>query len=303
MKKYLCILFTLYPMWLFAQSDFDNQVSKSVLSIVKKLEATNEHKKKIVVIQFQEIDGSQTYLGKFLSEEVSSELANQSENQKLFDIVGQDRIRSIIKEKNISSSEPSLLAKTVGSIGLADIIIFGVITDFDTDFRVNVKLYSTQTSNEIGSVKLSFSKTPSLSSFHTRRVILSEKDFQNVSTLTNNSVVPAVKEVPLQEKNCLTGDFCFENASKKRKVIEILGAENIVGGHTILYKITVLPGEKGCLYGIPAVVHNVAITTYDVDGGYDANGSYTIPVFHVENRQIRVAKCAAESNLTPLKLN
>ncbi|HEX3385648.1 MAG TPA: hypothetical protein VHS53_10690, partial [Mucilaginibacter sp.] len=101
------------------------------------------------------------------------------------------------------------------------------------------------------------------------------------------------------------GDFCFINTSKKRKKIEVLGAENGLGGNAILYTITIQPDENGCLYNVPAVVYDILITTYDVELVRNPNG-YGPPLtpesVRRERRQIRVDRCATEKDIKPLQL-
>jgi len=105
----------------------------------------------------------------------------------------------------------------------------------------------------------------------------------------------------VKPQNCIKGDFCFENTSKKRKVIEVLGADTRFYAPP-LFTISIQPGEKGCFYDIPAQVQNIKITTYDVEeSGQFLN--YTPSSIHTELRQIRVKPCAKEDDIKPLKLS
>lgn len=106
---------------------------------------------------------------------------------------------------------------------------------------------------------------------------------------------------PAVQQNCPTGDFCFLNTSKKKKVVDILGPQSY-NGVAVLFTITILPGEQGCFYDVPAVVQNIRITTYDVEEGGNNPLNFTPAVTHEERRQIRVKNCAKESDIKPLKL-
>ncbi|MDP9047444.1 MAG: hypothetical protein M3N14_04855, partial [Bacteroidota bacterium] len=237
-----------------------------------------------------------TYLGKFISNEIVSELVNQSDNQKKFEVIGGARLNELIRDKKLpSSNDAATTSKGIGDALMESVVIFGEISDFGATFRVNLRLFSSETGNEIASIKVLFQKSETLINYHDKKLI---PETQLVATDSQNIINKPIQ----QPKNCPTGDFCFENTSKKRKVVEILGAENAVGGHEVLYTLTIPAGEKACFYNIPAVVHNIAITTDDPS---ETNVNTYPRRFNrptLEYRQIKVINCASEDSIKPMKL-
>lgn len=106
---------------------------------------------------------------------------------------------------------------------------------------------------------------------------------------------------PVVQQNCPTGDFCFLNTTQKRKIVDILGPKEGYN-YKVLFTITILAGEQGCFYDVPAVVQNIRITTYDTEERRN-NGFIASPAqSHEDFRQIRVQGCAKEADIKPLKL-
>ena len=105
-----------------------------------------------------------------------------------------------------------------------------------------------------------------------------------------------------QQQDCPTGDFCFINPSHQKKVIDILGPQDYGGYYKVLFTITIMAGQTGCFYDIPAVVQNINITTFDAEEGGTSPMNFTPARTHQERRQIRVKPCAKEENIKPLKL-
>lgn len=126
--------------------------------------------------------------------------------------------------------------------------------------------------------------------------------FSSLAAFAQDTQQQPASQQPVVQQPCPTGDFCFLNTSKKRKVVDILGPKDYSGQYQVLFTITILPGEQGCFYDIPAVVQNINITTYDVEEGGTNPFNFTPAVTHQEKRQIRVKNCAKESEIKPLKL-
>ncbi|HEX3385647.1 MAG TPA: hypothetical protein VHS53_10685 [Mucilaginibacter sp.] len=315
MKALLALVLLCVPLLTIAQNTFDNEINSAAKMIAAKADDFTGSNKRVAILNFYEVDGSLTYLGRFLSDEIASGLVDESDNGKKFEVISADRITKIIDEKRLPGADnPSQTAVGVGDLGGTSILVFGIISDFGSTYRLSLKLYSTQTGNEFAAVKVSFEKSNTLDSYHNRKVStmsgttsLNEKkpgelvmpvSSPNSSTGVNNQ--QTVNQVQPRPTNCATGDFCFINTSKWKKTVDVLGAQRPLG-RDVLYTITIQPGDTGCLYDIPAGPHDISIRTYYEDP--NSNGVYSTPIIsRPEERQIRVERCATEKDIKPLRL-
>jgi curli biogenesis system outer membrane secretion channel CsgG len=113
----------------FAQ-DFDKTISSTADTLSKKIISSKRNT--VAITDFINLDGSITQLGTFLSEEISSELSNLTNNQTAFRILERSKLDQIVKEKNlIQSTDGSKVATELGKLDVADVLIFATITDFN----------------------------------------------------------------------------------------------------------------------------------------------------------------------------
>lgn len=232
----------------FAQ-DFNSIIIRTSDTLAKKIMATG--KQKVAITDFINIDESITQLGTFLSSEVSSELANLTDNQTKFRVLERANLDQIFKEKHlVNFTDPTGLAKQLGKIDAADILIFATITDFDGYYRVVLKMLDTKNGDALSSYKVSFVKTPSLENLNN---ILVKKGAQAVTQpapASNNSEQSSNREA--------TGDFCFKNIDPNGFKASV--SISAIGKSEMLKTISVNDRSTNCMYELQAGIYTVTVT-------------------------------------------
>jgi len=274
--KIILFSFCMFSCYLsYTQSDVKTTITSASEWIMTKMNLSQQTQKpRLAFSTFPEADGSTIFLGQYLSDEIASELSFTNPKAT---IINRYNLEILVAKKNIDlDQDMSIITRSLRSADLADILITGVIADLDPEYRMTIKLISLQNGAEIASMRYSFMKTPALVQYYNKKISKEKR---------------AEAEAIPEPTDCPTGDFCFENTSKHKKSIWVMGNTESGLGRDVLYDITIQPGEKGCFYNLPARVYQIEITNVESGLPYDR-----------ENRQISVKKCAKEATLIPLKL-
>ncbi|MBN8641245.1 MAG: hypothetical protein J0L86_05465 [Flavobacteriales bacterium] len=276
MKK--IILFTLFFFSVqscFSQ-DFNAMIEKVADTIAKKIIATG--KTKTAITDFINNDLTITQLGSFLSEEISSELANRTDNQKKFRVLERAKLDQIFKEKNLLKSvDGSSMAKELGKIAAADILIFATITDFEGYYRVVIKLLDTKEGDALSSFKVNFVKTPSLDNLNKQTIKGSNNSLNENKDTSKKQSDNSSEEL---------GDICFSCKSFYEYNLSITIFK--VRSDEVEKEINVNKNETTCAYELPVGVHKVELK-WLFSGG---NGK---EVHKTEQKEIRVIKGKTET--------
>lgn len=118
----------------------------------------NSGKTKIAVVDFTDLRGDVTELGRFISEELSVSLAGLG---KGFKIVDRTHLKSIIQEHKLSTTgliDPTT-ARKLGEIAGVEALVTGSLTPFGDTVRITVKVLDTETAEIIDAKKESIAKT------------------------------------------------------------------------------------------------------------------------------------------------
>lgn len=231
--------------------DFDKTISATADSLAKKI--INSNRKTVAFTDFINIDESTTQLGVFLSEEILTELSNLTENQSKFRVLERSKIDRIFNEKNlILQTDGSKMAKELGKLDVADILIFATITDFNGYYRVVIKLLDTKTGDALSATKVNFVKTPSLEELNNIKLNKPTPPVEQPNATPNNT--PPAKV----ENKSEVGDYCFKNVltnnyySVEVKIIN-------KGGSTPVKTINVTSDQTSCVYELPIGVYKIDI--------------------------------------------
>lgn len=122
---------------------------------------TSAGKKTIAVVDFTDLQGNVTELGRFLAEEFSVALAGAG---KGFEIVDRTHLKSIIAEHKLSSTgiiDPQT-ARKLGKIAGVQALIAGTITPFGDSIRLSVKILDTETAKVISATTGNIAKTKAI---------------------------------------------------------------------------------------------------------------------------------------------
>jgi len=118
-------------------------------------------KKTIAVVDFTDLQGSVTELGRFFAEEFSVALAGAG---KGFEVVDRTHLKSIIAEHKLSSTgiiDPRT-ARKLGKIAGVGALITGTITPFGDTIRLSVKVLDTETAKMISASTGNIAKTDAI---------------------------------------------------------------------------------------------------------------------------------------------
>lgn len=105
-------------------------------------------KKTVAVVDFTDLQGNITELGRFIAEELSVNLTAMA---KGFEVIDRIHLKSILTEHKLSLSglvNPETV-KQLGKIAGVDAIVTGTVTPFGDSIRVSVKVITTDTAKII----------------------------------------------------------------------------------------------------------------------------------------------------------
>ena len=141
-----------------------NELSKSM---AEKIATSGE--KSIAVVDFADLQGNVTELGRFLAEEISTELVNAG---KGFEVVDRLHLKAILKEHKLSASgliDPTTV-RELGKVAGVGVIVTGTVTPLGERVKISAKALSTQSAKVICSSRSSIPKTQAIEDLLAREV-------------------------------------------------------------------------------------------------------------------------------------
>jgi TolB-like protein len=118
-------------------------------------------RKTAAVVDFTDLQGHVTELGRFLAEELSVALAGEANG---FEVIDRTHLKAILEEHKLSSSgliDP-LTARKLGQIAGVQALVTGTLTPFGDSVRLTVKILDTATAGILGSATTDIPKTKAL---------------------------------------------------------------------------------------------------------------------------------------------
>jgi len=118
-------------------------------------------KKSVAVADFTDLQGNITELGRFIAEELSVDLTNNSQG---FEIADRAHLKTLLAEHKLSVSglvDPNTVKK-LGQIAGVDAIVLGTFTPFGDSIRLSCKVIATDTAKVIGATKGDIAKTSAI---------------------------------------------------------------------------------------------------------------------------------------------
>jgi hypothetical protein len=139
---------------------YEQELDKLSAALGASLEGKNL--KTVAVLNFKDINGKETNLGKLLIEDISVDLVNQNKGVSVIDRTNLNRIMEEHKltEEGLVAPENARQLKLVG----IDAIILGTIIPFEDTYRIDVKAIATDTAQLVVAKRASISKTDNLDS-------------------------------------------------------------------------------------------------------------------------------------------
>lgn len=154
-------------------SAYDNEISRISKEMAEAIEPSGEGQtaiaKTIAVVDFTDLQGNVTELGRFLAEEFSVKLATSG---KSFEVVDRTHLKSIIKEHKLSETGiiDSATARKLGSIAGVESLVTGTMTPFGDTIRLSAKILDTETAKIITAQTMNIPKTGALTELVNRSI-------------------------------------------------------------------------------------------------------------------------------------
>ncbi len=154
---------------------------------IKNLSATMSEKiatagkKTVAVIDFTDLQGNVTELGRFLAEELSITLADAGEG---FEIVDRTHLKAILQEHKLSTTgliDPQV-ARKLGQIAGVDALVTGTITPFGDSIRVAVKVLDTITAKVVSASSANIARTKAIEELLSRGIESAQPISRQAST-------------------------------------------------------------------------------------------------------------------------
>lgn len=119
---------------------------------------TKQGRKSVAVVDFTDLQGSVTELGRFMAEQLSVALASEDRD---FKVIDRGHLRKILREQGLGSSgviDPTT-AQEVGRIAGVDTLITGTLTPFGETVSLSIKALDTKTAENIRAMSVEIPKT------------------------------------------------------------------------------------------------------------------------------------------------
>lgn len=118
-------------------------------------------KKAVAVVDFTDLQGNPTELGRYLAEEFSVAL---TKTRKGFDVIDRTHLKTVLAEHKLASTgliDPTT-AKKLGEMVGADALLTGSMTPFSESVRVAIKVVATDTSRIVAADTVDLPKTATI---------------------------------------------------------------------------------------------------------------------------------------------
>lgn len=138
---------------------YEQEIDRLSAQMSQDILAAGKHT--IAVVDYTDLQGNVTELGRFLAEEFSVALAGAGKD---FEVVDRTHLRVLLQENKLSSKgllDPSTVKK-LGQIAGVEAIITGTLTPFGDTVRIAVKILDARTAKIVGSVRGSIAKTEAI---------------------------------------------------------------------------------------------------------------------------------------------
>lgn len=163
-------------------------------------------RKTIAVVDFNDLQGNVTELGRFFAEEFSVALASAG---KGFEVVDRTNLKTILIEHKLSTTgiiDPQT-ARKLGQIAGVDALITGTITPFGDTVRITVKILDTNTARVIGASSGDIAKTKAIEELLEKGIEGSSTSQSATSLRTTNTSQRSNQKSVIKSD---TNNFTFE---------------------------------------------------------------------------------------------
>src|SRR3989337_1315940 len=179
----------------------DEKEIKTISSSIAE-SVTTAGKKTVAVVDFTDLQGNVTELGRFLAEEISVDMTIAA---KGFEVIDRTHLNSVMKDNELSTSaitDPKKIKK-LGEVAGVDAIITGSVTPFGDSIRITCKVIATDTARTIGASKGDIAKTKAIEE-------LMARGLETTSSTKGPASTPSVKKETKAGQKAEAQNFTFE---------------------------------------------------------------------------------------------
>ncbi len=221
---------------LCTSSAYESEINKLSATMAEKIAGAN--KGKIAVVDFTDLQGNVTELGRFIAEEFSVALAGAG---KGFKVVDRTHLKSIIRENKLSATgmiDPET-ARKLGKIAGVEALVTGTMTPFGDSVRISVKILDTATAEVIEANRGNIAKTQAIEELLARGIATQTTGGKAKSKKRTGAVIATsevkgftfeLKECKRSGKNLACHVIVTSNEQDKK-----LGIYSNHGGRTLIY--------------------------------------------------------------------
>ena len=178
----------------FAQ-DMDTELSKLTEDLAAKI--TTSGSKKVTVLDFADLQGGSTELGKYIAEQLTVDFVMTNRS---FSVLDRANLKSVLAEHKLTAKglvNPEN-AKQLGKFAGVDALVIGNIIPIGTNINLTVKIITTETAEVVGAAKAKFKTDDTVQQFMSKAAQPADfsgaspqdstaisKDFGNLSVVVN----------------------------------------------------------------------------------------------------------------------
>ncbi len=118
-------------------------------------------RKTVAVVDFTDLQGNATELGRFLAEQLSEDLVNDANG---FRVIDREHLKTILQEHKLAATgliDPTTIRK-LGQIAGVDALVTGAITPFGDTVKLSAKVLDTSTAETIAAATIEVPKTKAI---------------------------------------------------------------------------------------------------------------------------------------------
>lgn len=200
-----------------------NSYKSEIKSIAEKLsnDVSLAKKKRLAVIDFTDLEGNITALGRFIAEKMSVALFRTTRE---FDLVNRSQLARLIKENKLAE-EGLLNPKTVARLGQlagVDAIIIGTLTPFGDNIEYSVSAINIESATIIAAIDGQFPKTNAMNALLDTPLLTSNESPSQENKNTTPETDSAVKINDLTEGQLEISEWLDVSGKKSVKYDFIL---------------------------------------------------------------------------------
>jgi len=186
MRRFL-LLMLLLLVFFVSNSGISTAYEKEIKSLSTAMaeEITKSGKKSIAVVDFTDLQGNVTELGRFIAEEFSVALAGVG---KGFEVVDRTHLKTLLQEHKLAITgviDPTT-AKKLGQVIGVEVLVIGTITPFSDYIRLSIKALVTDTAKIIGASSKDIAKTKAIEGLLGRGIDIRQETEINTNTTSKS---------------------------------------------------------------------------------------------------------------------